>query len=269
MLRITDAHTGKGHVTSEDIGFYNVGQFGYETGYFALNDINGSEEFETEILSGNKVRIKQGMGIIGGRRFRNDGFFDITLDSGATGENRIDAIVLVRSQDAEGVESIKTEIWKGKPSSGTPSEPNGVYSTGPVPDVAADYIAPFFLVTFKGVNIVKVEKNPRFKKISSIEQINTDLQKMVVTGGIRGGTVRVTKQSPKFESGDASVDFTSIAADYGKSVKYAMAQFLSATSVVVTSTIVLDNVVKIKARLLSNGSGYTGTSPIVLIVFMA
>ena len=130
MLRITDAYMGKTHVTSEDVGFYNIGQFGYETGYFELKDINSSEEFETEILSGNKVRIKQGMGIVGGRRFRNDGFLDITLDSGATGENRIDAIVLVRSQDAEGIESIKTEIWRRQYGVGHVLQPNG-RSSGP------------------------------------------------------------------------------------------------------------------------------------------
>ena len=269
MLRITDAYMGKTHVTSEDVGFYNIGQFGYETGYFELKDINSSEEFETEILSGNKVRIKQGMGIVGGRRFRNDGFLDITLDSGATGENRIDAIVLVRSQDAEGIESIKTEIWKGAPSSGTPSVPQGVYSTGPVPDVAADYVAPFFLVTFNGVNIVNVEKHPDFNKIRSIEQINTDLQKMVVSGGTKGATVLATQQSPAFTNGDASLNLSGIAAAYGKSVKYAMAQFLSASSIAVTSTTVSSNTVKVKARLLSDGSAYTGTTQMLLIVFMA
>ena len=89
MLFLTDGYKGEAHVRADHIGYYNLGMVGYDNGYFP-SDYVGS--FETEILSSNKVRIKQGVGLIGGRRFAIDSYEDVTIENGATGEKRIDVI---------------------------------------------------------------------------------------------------------------------------------------------------------------------------------
>ena len=46
MLNMTDAHQGKAHVSSAVIGYHNIGQFGYLTGYFP----SGISRYEESII---------------------------------------------------------------------------------------------------------------------------------------------------------------------------------------------------------------------------
>lgn len=167
MLFLTDGYKGEAHVRADHIGYYNLGMVGYDNGYFP-SDYVGS--FETEILSSNKVRIKQGVGLIGGRRFAIDSYEDVTIENGATGEKRIDVIYFVHTQADDGKESIVLEVVKGTPTSGTPSCTDSG-SSGPIPNIAQKYYATAFLVYLEGVNITKVEMSPTFRNLRSIRNV--------------------------------------------------------------------------------------------------
>lgn len=181
---LTDGRKGTAHIKAEHIGYYNVGMFGYETGYFEYNYMGN---FQTEILSNNKVRIKDGMGILGGRRFTISGAVDIQLDSGVTGEKRIDAIHLVHTQTSAGIEELKLEVVKGASTTGTPA-PILHIAGGPIPDIATGYYFPMFLVEFNGVNITNVTKYSDFKKITSVKDATeyAEYTRNYLTGIIAG-----------------------------------------------------------------------------------
>lgn len=167
MIYITDAYQGEPHVYADHIGNYNIGVMGYSGGYFP--DVYGFS-FKTEILSNNKVRIKTGYGMIGGRRFAVSGFEDVVLESGATGENRIDVIYFVHNQNSDGKESIYLEVSRGTPTSGTPTYIDHS-SVGAIPAIAGDYLMAAFLVRFEGVNIISVEKHEGFRNLRSIRNV--------------------------------------------------------------------------------------------------
>lgn len=167
MLFLTDGYKGEPHVRADHIGYYNIGMVGYDNGYFPSDYVGN---FDTEILNSNKVRIKQGVGLIGGRRFAIDSYEDVTIENGATGEKRIDVIYFVHNQADDGKESIALEVVKGKATSGTPTYTDSG-STGPVPNVAQKYYATAFLVYLEGVNITKVEMSETFRNLRSIRNV--------------------------------------------------------------------------------------------------
>ena len=167
MIYITDAYKGEPHIYAEHVGFYNLGTIGYDNGYFP-NDYAGN--FSTEVLNNNMVRIKAGIGLIGGRRFTIKGSEDVVLESGATGENRIDVIYFVHTQDDDGMESISIEVIKGVPTAGTPAY-NNISSTGPIPNIIGTYRTAAFLARFEGVNIISVEMYEGFQNLRSIRNV--------------------------------------------------------------------------------------------------
>lgn len=167
MLFLTDGYKGEAHVRADHIGYYNLGTVGYDNGYFPSDYVGN---FETEVLSSNSVRIKQGVGLIGGRRFAIDSYEDVAIENGATGEKRIDVIYFVHTQADDGKESIALEVVKGTPTSGTPSYTDSG-SSGPIPNVAQKYYATAFLVYLEGVNITKVVMSSTFRNLHSIRNV--------------------------------------------------------------------------------------------------
>lgn len=264
MLRLTDANTGEPHVTSEDIGIYNVAQFGYDSGYFP-GALYG--EFKIEILSNNKIRVGQGTGIIGGRRFRNVSNLDITLDSGAAGENRIDVILIARDQDSEGIESISLEINKGTPTTGTPSNSVGG-SEGPIPDMSIQYVCPWIEVEFQGINIIRAELHKSFPSIKSVYGISNDLKDKIVVGSYKDIKIVTTNQQMTFSNGAAEKNLSSITSAYGKKIVNVFAQLVGATTTYIMSSTYSGDTVKVTAGK-TDGSAYTGSPTVKLMLFLA
>lgn len=264
MLNMTDATTGEPHVKSVDIGYYNVGQFGYHTGYFPGDEIG---DFPIEILSNNKIRVGSGTGILGGRRFRNSGSLDISLSSGATGENRIDVIQLVHDQDEDGIESISTIIQKGTPTSGTPSGYSGG-STGPIPDISGKYMCSWIEVEFSGVNIIRAELHPDFTPIKSVKMLMGEVQDKVVSGSYKDVKIVVTNQTMSFTNGAAERNLSFITSAYGKKIINVFAQLVSATTTYIMSSTYSGDTVKVTAGK-TDGSSYTGSPTVKLMLFLA
>ena len=266
MLNMTDAHQGKAHVSSAVIGYHNIGQFGYLTGYFPSDD-PAIGKFDIEILSNNKIRLKDGIGVFGGRRFNNGGNLDISLSSGATGEKRIDVIVLVHNQDDDGIESITTNVVKGTPTTGTPSMPVSG-STGPILPVSGSYTAPFIVVEFDGVNIIRAELHPDFPAIISVYDISDALKNKVVSGSYKDVKIVVTNQTMSFTNGAAENNLSSITSAYGKKIVNVFAQLVSATTTYIMSSTYSGHTVKVTAGK-TDGSTYTGSTTVKLMLFLA
>lgn len=264
MLNMTDATTGKPHVKSADIGYYNVGQFGYHTGYFPGDEIG---DFPIEILSNNKIRVGSGTGILGGRRFRNSGSLDISLSSGATGENRIDVIQLVHDQDENGIESITTLIEKGTPTSGTPSGYSGG-STGPIPDISGKYMCSWIEVEFSGVNIIRAELHPDFPPIKSVKTLMGEIQDKVISGSNKDVKIVVTNQQMTFSNGEAEKSLSSITSVYNKKIVSAWAQMINASTTFIMSVSHSGDTVKMTAGK-TDGSKYTGNPTVKILLFLA
>ena len=264
MLNMTDATTGKPHVKSVDIGYYNVGQFGYHTGYFPGDEIG---DFPIEILSNNKIRVGSGTGILGGRRFRNSGSLDISLSSGATGENRIDVIQLVHDQDENGIESITTLIEKGTPTSGTPSGYSGG-STGPIPDISGKYTCSWIEVEFSGVNIIRAELHPDFPPIKSVKTLMGEVQDKVISGSYKDVKIVVTNQTMSFTNGAAEKNLSSITSVYNKKIVSAWAQMINASTAFIMSVSHNGDTVKMTAGK-TDGSKYTGNPTVKILLFLA
>lgn len=266
MLDMTDAHQGKAHVSSAVIGYHNIGQFGYLTGYFPSDD-PAIGRFEIEILSNNKIRLKDGIGVFGGRRFNNSGNLDISLSSGATGEKRIDVIDLVHNQDDDGIESITTTVVKGTPTTGTPSAPS-YGSTGPILPVSGRYTAPFIVVEFDGVNIIRAELHPDFPAIISVYDIANGLKDKIVSGSYKDAKIVVTNQTMSFTNGAAEKNLSSITSAYGKKIVNVYAQLVSATTTFIMSSTYSGDTVKVTAGK-TDGSAYTGNPTVKLMLFLA
>lgn len=266
MLNITDATTGKPHVSSAVIGYHNIGQFGYLTGYFPSDD-PAIGRFEIETLSNNKIRLKDGVGVFGGRRFNNGGNLDISLSSGATGEKRIDVVELVHNQDDDGIESITTNVVKGTPTTGTPSAPSSG-STGPILPVSGSYTAPFIVVEFDGVNIIRAELHPDFPAIISVYDIANGLKDKIVSGSYKDVKIVVTNQTMSFTNGAAEKNLSSITSAYGKKIVNVFAQLVSATTTFIMSSTYSGDTVKVTAGK-TDGSSYTGSPTVKLMLFLA
>lgn len=263
MIRLTDGVGTEPHVTSEDIGIYNYRQFGYDNGYFYSEE---GDTFNVEILSNNVIRINGGAGIIGGRRFRILGPEDVTLDSGVTGYKRIDVIYLAHVQDADGIESLYLRVEKGKSTTGTPTAPT-VGTFGAIPDLELEYRTPMVQVKFDGVNIVSAALHSSFPVIRSVRKMNEELARKVVVGSTGNSQILLTNPTLTFTDGVATVNGSSIATAYGKTIKYCFAQFISATSTIITSAAVSENVITLKARTLTNAA-YSGTISVQLLLLM-
>ena len=266
MLNMTDAHQGKAHVSSAVIGYHNIGQFGYLTGYFPSDD-PAIGRFDIEILSNNKIRLKSGIGVCGGRRFNNGGNLDISLSSGATGEKRIDVIELVHNQDDGGIESITTNVVKGKPTTGTPSMPVSG-STGPILPVSGSYTAPFIVVEVDGVNIIRAELHPDFPAIRSVYNISDELKNKIVSGSNKDVKIVVTNQQMTFSNGAAEKNLSSITSAYGKKIVNVFAQLVGATTTYIMSSTYSGDTVKVTAGK-TDGSAYTGNPMVKLMLFLA
>lgn len=266
MLNMTDAHQGKAHVSSAVIGYHNIGQFGYLTGYFPSDD-PAIGRFDIEILSNNKIRLKDGVGVFGGRRFNNGGNLDISLSSGATGEKRIDVIELVHNQDDGGIESITTNVVKGKPTTGTPSMPVSG-STGPILPVSGSYTAPFIVVEFDGVNIIRAELHPDFPAIRSVYNISDELKNKIISGSNKDVKIVVTNQQMTFSNGEAEKSLSSITSVYNKKIVSAWAQMINASTAFIMSVSHNGDTVKMTAGK-TDGSKYTGNPTVKILLFLA
>lgn len=153
MAHLITGYAGIEHIKSEDQGSFNASFFG--TGEFVMEI---GKQFKASITSNNTVRILDGDLLMQGRHIRinpntNE---DLTIESGTSGTNRIDLIVMTYEKDnSTGVESATIEVVKGTPSS-NPSAPTII--TGNILSGELKNQMPLYKVYINGVVLSSIEK---------------------------------------------------------------------------------------------------------------
>lgn len=168
-MEIVTGHRGTPHVTPYKVRDFNIGIVGAED-YV----MNGGSELEAQLVSNNRIDIKDGSICMQGThavipKNIND---ELTIENGMQGEKRIDLIVARYEKVADsGVESVNTVVLQGTPSKETPNVPGHV--VGDIRNGDLKHEMPLYEVELDGINVVEVR--PVFKKIvSAAEQ-----QKMI------------------------------------------------------------------------------------------
>lgn len=179
-MEIVTGHRGTPHVTPYKVRDFNIGIVGAED-YV----MNGGSELEAQLVSNNRIDIKDGSICMQGThavipKNIND---ELTIENGMQGEKRIDLIVARYEKVADsGVESVNTVVLQGTPSKESPIVPGHV--VGDIRNGDLKHEMPLYEVELDGINVIEVR--PVFKKIVSaaeqqkmIELLNGNFEKLV------------------------------------------------------------------------------------------
>lgn len=168
-MEIVTGHRGTPHITPYKVRDFNIGIVGAED-YV----INSGSELEAQLVSNNRIDIKDGSICMQGThavipKNIND---ELTIENGMQGEKRIDLIVARYEKVADsGVESVNTVVLQGTPSKETPNVPGHV--VGDIRNGDLKHEMPLYEVELDGINITEVR--PVFKKLVSV----AEQQKMI------------------------------------------------------------------------------------------
>lgn len=173
-MNLVTGYIGANHVTSNDVGSFNVALFG--GGQYILNR---GQKFAATIETNNKLRIHDGDLIMQGRHVRiNEGdVVDLTIENGATDYNRNDLVVARYTKNASsGVEAVNLVVVKGTPVIGATEDPT--YTAGDiVNDGAILNDMPLYRVEINGLSIAKVtllaEEAPSIDALADAVETNT------------------------------------------------------------------------------------------------
>lgn len=152
---------GTDHVGSEDFGAYNAYTYGKDT--YVLSGC------DTEVIDANTVRVKAGELLAQGRHIRIRGYEDLPIQSGSSGRNRVDLVVIRYTKDASGIEDAPLVVIPGAPVTGTPSEPSYVQGSILAGDLQVDI--PVFKVSVSGISAPTVTRLIP-KRGSMIEEVD-------------------------------------------------------------------------------------------------
>lgn len=177
-MEIVTGHRGTPHVTPYKVRDFNIGIVGAED-YV----MNGGSELEAQLVSNNRIDIKDGSICMQGThavipKNIND---ELTIENGMQGEKRIDLIVARYEKVADsGVESVNTVVLQGTPSKESPIVPGHV--VGDIRNGDLKHEMPLYEVELDGINVIEVR--PVFKKIVSaaeqqkmLESLNGKMEK--------------------------------------------------------------------------------------------
>lgn len=180
-MEIVTGHRGTPHVTPYKVRDFNIGIVGAED-YV----MNGGSELEAQLVSNNRIDIKDGSICMQGThavipKNIND---ELTIENGMQGEKRIDLIVARYEKVADsGVESVNTVVLQGTPSKESPIVPGHV--VGDIRNGDLKHEMPLYEVELDGINVIEVR--PVFKKIVSaaeqqkmIELLNGKIEKPIL-----------------------------------------------------------------------------------------
>lgn len=122
-------------------------------------------------------------------------------------------------------------------------------------------------------DIVTVESTANDKVPSAgyvkkkFDSLNSTLGNKIIIGSNKDTVLIVTDQTINFLNGQGTVNVSSIASAYSKTVRNAIVQLKSASSAVVTSATVSENKVAVKCSNLS-GTAFTGNIATTVLLFM-
>lgn len=132
------------------------------------------QQCASQVISNNKVRIKDGVLVVGGHfaRIPYGDYIDCEIANGQSGRNRNDIIVAkFVTTGSGGIDTYTCEVKQGSSTTGTATDPaltqNDLYQSGKIREM------PLYRVKIEGLSIVKVEQ--MFDLIPTIPTLNADL----------------------------------------------------------------------------------------------
>lgn len=104
--------------------------------------------------------------------------------------------------------------------------------------------------------------------VTSVDSLNRNIENKIIIGSTKDAMMLITESSMAFSEGTATLNASSIATTYGKTISNAIVHFKSAGGTVITSTTVANNVVTARARNIEINAPYGGTIPCVIYLFL-
>lgn len=145
-MNLVTGYKGTNHVTAEDMGSLYAGLFDIQKVV-----LKRGNQFDAEIISNTKIRIKSGDLIMKGRHARLTASVDLSIDNGASGYKRNDLIVARYTKNASSnVEECNLVVIKGTATSGSASDP--AFNDGDILDgnaTSCDF--PLYRVSLNGL----------------------------------------------------------------------------------------------------------------------
>lgn len=165
------------HVDASDVGGFQAGIVGEED-YM----LPAGERMKATVISNNKIRIAEGEAVMQGRHWRvkPNTYEDVTIENGAQGMNRKDAIVArYTKESSSGIEKVELAVLKGTPTASTPTAP--VQTKGDIRGGTLRHEMLLYVVSLKGLNVESVTKE--FNMIMSMSMITECLKDYIVEQG--------------------------------------------------------------------------------------
>lgn len=198
-MEIVTGYKGQPHVTAENWADLNRGIIGSDSYVLSVG-----RKFESELVSNNLLKIRDGAALIQGRQFvipsgQSD---EITIENGTQGEKRTDLIVAryTKKNDTK-VEEVAPVYIKGTPSASDPVFPD--YNTdGDIRagDLTADM--PLYALDLEGINVVAVR--PLFNVLESAAQLNSKIEVLQDTDSTSESAIASDGRALKIYDSDRS-----------------------------------------------------------------
>lgn len=135
------------------------------------------QQCESQVISNNKVRVKDGVIIVGGHfaRIPYGDYIDFEIANGQTGKKRNDILIAkFVTTGSGGIDTFTGEVKQGAAATGEATDPaltqNDLYQGGKIREM------PLYRVKIDGLSITEVE--PMFDLIPTIPTINSYLSKL-------------------------------------------------------------------------------------------
>lgn len=291
-IELVTAYKGKDHVTAEQWADFNRGIYGDA----AILPVGN--KMETAIQTANQITVKDGVAVIDGRQvYIGYGESEnIAIQSGTQGKLRRDIVVLeYKKEEVSGVETVQFKVITGTPADSDAKDPSvqdmdirtgvftsqkpfcrvrlngtaieGVDTLIPVKEFKSHaFAAP--VNNLAGTNPDLALAAPQGRELKKqVDALNSALGNKIIIGSNKDTVLIVTDQTINFLNGQGTVNVSSIASAYSKTVRNAIVQLKSASSAVVTSATVSENKVAVKCSNLS-GTAFTGNIATTVLLFM-
>lgn len=138
------------------------------------------QQCESQVISNNKVRVKDGVIIVGGHiaRIPYGAYIDFEIANGQTGKKRNDILIAkFVTTGSGGIDTFAGEVKQGAAATGEATDPaltqNDLYQGGKIREM------PLYRVKLDGLSITAVE--PMFDLIPTIPTINSYLSETSIT----------------------------------------------------------------------------------------
>ena len=135
------------------------------------------QQCESQVISNNKVRVKDGVIVVGGHiaRIPHADYCDCEIANGQSGRNRNDIIIAkFVTTGSGGIDTYTLEVKQGAATTGDATDPaltqNNLYESGKIREM------PLYRVKIEGLSIVGVEQ--MFEVVPTIPTLNAYLAEL-------------------------------------------------------------------------------------------